>query len=182
MKKIDCSMAEQWVVRSLDEGLSPDERERLDEHLRECTACARTREETQEVLDLVTGDIPPDPGEEFWRLYDQSLAARLWEKEIKVPWWSGWKVAAAAVLSGIVILSVLTGNFDRPMKDTPEARQIAVEVANELAELYGPLQDESPYYGLSADQILTPLTSQALYNSGIASWFEVEDDPDQLFM
>lgn len=182
MKKINCLTAEQWVVKMLDEGLSADDRLRLEEHLRECPACSRMKEATREALDLVVRDVPADPGEEFWTRYDQSLAARLQEKEVQSSWWFGWKVAAAAVFSGIVIFSVFPGKLDWRVKQTPEAQQSAAQVVNELVELYGPIQEERTAYGLSADQSLTTFMSQASYNGGIAGWFEVEDETDQLFM
>ena len=182
MKKINCFMAEEWIVKALDEGLAPEERLRLDEHLRECPACRRMREATEKVIDSVAGDVPADPGEEFWTRYHQSLAARLREKHLQSPWWSRWQVAAAFVLSGIVIISISLAHLDRAVKDRPQGRQVAVEVVNELADLYGPIQEEASSYAASAGQTFTLATSQASYNGAVASWFEVEDDSDQLFM
>jgi hypothetical protein len=53
----------------------------------------------------------------------------------------------------------------------------------ELNELYGPVSDELPYFAFTSGdtQFLHASRSSVLDDSSV-EWFEVEDEPNQLFL
>jgi hypothetical protein len=191
MKNLNCRKAEEWIVADLDEGLDHEKRLILEDHLRGCASCGKMREDTALLLSEVAADAPEDPGEAFWKLYRISLDARLRERDISRSWgpwrlraWGfGWKPASALAMAILVFVIISVGIFHlwgfRPSTD----QAVSPQLIGELNELYGPVSDELPYFAFTSGdtQFLQASRSSVLDDSSV-EWFEVEDEPNQLFL
>lgn len=179
MKRLDCSEAEKLIVFDLDEGLDPDEKESLESHVRICLSCMKAREEFRALFSSVAADVPPDPGEEFWRRYDSAITAALREKETSAGWWGfRWKIAGALFASIFAAAAVFTSlhDWNTPQTAPKIAMQTVAEklLIRELDELYGPSSED--YMPTLKD---STLLSQAKISRGdetVLEWFEVEDE------
>jgi hypothetical protein len=180
MKTRHCSEAEKLIVAELDEGLNPSQQERLENHLRECAPCSRVREETFALLSSIASDLPEEPGEEFWRLYNQSLNAKLKEQESK-PVWSFWWKAAGVFVSAILALVVIRVATLQPGDPQIAARYaMSPDVILELEQVYGPTSEELPPTSVYGDQLFSVVDARS--DDNYEQWFEVEDESGPLYL
>jgi predicted anti-sigma-YlaC factor YlaD len=191
MKSLNCRKAEEWIVADLDEGLNDEKRLILEDHLSGCASCRKMREDTALLLSEVAADAPEDPGEAFWKLYRISLDARLRERKISRPWspwrlraWSfGWKPASALAMAILVFVTISIG-ISHLWNSRPSADEaVSPQLIGELNELYGPVSDELPYFALtSSDAQLFQASRSPVLDDSSVEWFEIEDEPNQLFL
>jgi hypothetical protein len=190
MKKIDCGKAEELMVTDLDEGLGHGKRLILEHHLSGCASCREIRNQTGSLLSDLTTDTVQDPGDAFWQYYRVSLDARLRDKDISSSslfWWTrawriGWKPVGVFVTAILIFMVISVGIFDtwhfRPYIDST----LSAQLIGELNQLYGPVTDEQAYFAVGAEELGYPQTSQLIADDSLVEWFEVEDEPNQLFL
>ena len=184
MRKLECHTTSKLIVASLDEGLDERRAAVLQEHIDRCPACRLAMEETRRVLDLVAVDVPADPGEDFWKRYRMSLDAKIEEVEVSREWGFTWKALGAAAAAILVVIALYGGIYGPAQRGIGDGNQ-ALAVLENLSPLFGPDSEEEP--SSPADQ---ELTSGALaarqpmmaYDYLATDWFDVEDDPDTLFL
>jgi hypothetical protein len=183
MKNLNCRKAEEWIVTDLDEGLEHEKRLILEDHLLGCASCRKMREDTESLLSDVAADVPEDPGEAFWRYYRISLDARLRDRDIPRSWGFWWKPASVFAMAILVFVIISIGIFHprsfRPSIDEAEASQLI----GELNQLYGPDSDDLTYFAVTAgDAQLAQVSRSSVLDESFVEWFEVEDEPNQLFL
>ncbi len=113
------------------------DRERIANHLRECTEC---RDELVRIERVFTalGAVPlPDPGENFEQRMWQQIAPQLSEKPVK--WWAGFftpgRLTAAAALAAAITLAFFAGRVTKRNEpsmgaaDTNKVRERVLVVA-----------------------------------------------------
>ncbi len=184
MKTRECNEAEKLIIADLDEGLKPSEQERLENHLRLCAPCRQVREESLALLSAIASDLPEDPGEEFWKLYHQSLDARLKEQELKPLWGFWWKAAGVFVAAVIALLVIRVAIFQPDNRQIADLRVMSPDLFQELEQVYGPTSEELSPGSLYGDPLLTVVDARAdarLDDSDV-QWFEVEDEPGPLYL
>jgi hypothetical protein len=189
MRNIDCGKAEEFIVTDLDEGLGHKERLILEHHLSGCASCSGMRNQTKLLLSDLTTDTVQDPGEAFWRYYRVSLDARLRDRDISSSsvfgwtraWGIGWKPVGVLAMA-ILILIISVGIFDtwnfRPSIDST----LSAQLVGELNQLYGPVTEEQAYFTVATEEMRYPQASQLVSDDSSVEWFEVEDEPNQLFL
>lgn len=177
MSTPDCIEAQRWIVADLDEGLARDEQDLLEAHLRDCESCRRMREETAEILSLLAEDVPPEPGEEFWREYDSSLEERIQRSDLRRRSVTRWKAVVTALAAGLAFVAIWVGYFDPLGHRTPINEAALPTVIEELDRVYGPMSGEGTAQQASGDT--TPGTAEipALRADTVAEWFATEYDP-----
>jgi hypothetical protein len=176
MKRLDCSEAEKLIVFDLDEGLNPEKKEFLESHVRDCASCMKAREEFRGLFSTVEADVPPDPGEEFWRRYDTTLAAAIREKETQAGWWGlRWKIAGALFAAVLAVAAVSTSLYD--FERTKIVKQAGAEklVIQELDELYGTSSED--FLPTLRDSTVLAEARISRGDDTVLEWFEVEDEP-----
>jgi Putative zinc-finger len=180
MKKLDCSEAEKLIVFDLDGSLDPDNKDFLESHVRACDSCRRMREEFRTLFSTVAADVPPDPGEEFWRRYDSTLTAALREKEAHAGWGLRWKLVGALFAAVLAVTAIFTSLHD--FESTQPLKQLSQEklVIRELAKLYGPSSEE--FLQTSKDSAVLTDANFSQSDDTVLDWFEVEDEPNNLFL
>ncbi len=190
MRKIDCGKAEELMVTDLDEGLGHGKRLILEHHLSGCASCREMRNQTKSLLSDLTTDTLQDPGDAFWQYYRVSLDARLRDKDISSSslfwrtraWRIGWKPVGVFVTAILIFMVISVGIFDtwnfRPYTDST----LSAQLIGELNQLYGPVTDEQAYFAVGAEELGYPQTSQLIADDSLVEWFEVEDEPNQLFL
>ncbi|MGB6066004.1 MAG: zf-HC2 domain-containing protein [Desulfomonilaceae bacterium] len=183
MKTLECNEAERLIIAELDEGLGPPQQERLESHLCQCAHCREAREDTLALLSAIASDLPEDPGEEFWKLYYQSLDARLKEKELKPVWFSWWK-AAGALIAAVVALIIIHVSFFQPVsRPIADRRIMSPDLIQELQQIYGPVSEEYPRVSVSSNQLLGRIDARgASLDERDLQWLDVEDDPGPLYL
>jgi hypothetical protein len=175
MKRLDCSEAEKLIVFDLDEGLDLENKERLESHLQACASCIKAREQFRVLFSSVATDVPPDPGDEFWRHYDYTLAAAIREKETDAGWWGlRWKMAGGLLAAVLAIAAVFTSLYDFERKTIVEQPGVEKLVIQELNELYGPSSDEISSTLRDSAVLTEAKTSRG--DDTVFEWFEVEDE------
>jgi hypothetical protein len=184
MKTRECNEAEKLIIGDLDEGLTPSEQERLEHHLSLCEPCRQVREETRALLSSIASDLPEEPEEEYWRLYRQSLDARLKEQSSKPAWGFWWKAAGAFVAAVIALLVIRVAIFQPDNRQIADRRVISSDLIHELQQVYGPTSEELPGGSLYGGQRLTVAnarTATHLDDSDV-QWFEVEDEEGPMYL
>jgi hypothetical protein len=184
MKNIDCVTAERWIVQDLDEGLDKEKKTLLQNHVSGCEKCAKLYDDIPVLLSRFSSDVPEDPSEEFWARYHSSLDARLREKEPRESWVMWWKPAAAFGMVIAVLVAFLVVEF-RPERVDQSLGQAILSPAliAELDALYGPVseEDHDPLVSSGLGGILTG--SGTLITEDLPfQWFEVEDEPNYIFL
>jgi len=95
----------------------------------------------------------------------------------------GWKPASVFAMAVLVFVVISIGIFHpwSLRQSTDEA--VSPQLIGELNQLYGPVSDELPYFALPAGgaQFSQASRSWVLDDSSV-EWFEVEDEPNQLFL
>jgi hypothetical protein len=184
MKTRECNEVEELVIVELDDGLTPSQQERLENHLRLCAPCRQMREETLALMSSIASDLPEDPGEDFWKLYHQSLDARLREQALKPAWGLWWK-AAGVLVAAVMALVVIRVSIFQP--DNPQivgVRAMSPDLIRELGQVYGPTSEELPSSSVYGDQLLTAVDArlEARLDDSDVQWFEVEDETGPLYL
>lgn len=184
MRPLTCQKAEQLIVKELDDGLDPSAQTRLNDHLAGCSLCRAFRVECENLFADVKTDYPEDPGDEFWRMYDVSLNAKLREKEMRPRSVWGWNVVGALAAAGVAVLvfALSVGDFRNAPTMDPA---VSAAVIEDLNELYGPVGED--YYpsgisNLSAESMAKIAASGSTYDGIVTTWFEVEDESNHLLL
>lgn len=176
MKKLDCSSAEEILVKEIDEGLTADERVLIESHLEQCASCRRYKATVENVIEAVTSAAHEDPGPEYWNRYFSTLDAKLREKQCERKWGPWWKICGA---TAVIVLALVCAQFGlRAGTSAPLSEGQKLAVAQELFNLYGPVSEAYPQSAPS-DVDLQSLQSDppTLPNDVALSWFEVEEEP-----
>ncbi|MEJ2715670.1 MAG: zf-HC2 domain-containing protein [Deltaproteobacteria bacterium] len=182
MRKLDCTKAEELIIRDLDEGLDREMAALLESHVSHCSSCRDFREEAASLLASVAADVPDDPGEDFWRYYDVSLEARLREKSLSRPWGFGLKLAGV-ILAGILAVLVVRWGLMEPQKPRMMDNRVAMLLIQDLNGLYGPVGEEFAIPANPPNQLLEALTPEvSRSDDALVTWFEVEDESDDLLL
>jgi Putative zinc-finger len=184
MKTRECDEAERLIITALDEGLKPSEQERLENHLRLCAPCRQVREESLALLSAIASDIPEEPGEQYWKLYYQSLDARLKEQELKPVRGFWWKAAGVFVAAVIALLVIRVAIFQPDYRQIADLRVMSPDLFQELAQVYGPSSEELSPGALYGYPLLTVVDARAAarLDESDVQWFEVEDEPGPLYL
>jgi hypothetical protein len=184
MKTRECNEAEKLIVADLDECLKPSEKERLENHLRVCAPCRQVREESLALLSAIASDLPEEPGEEFWKLYHQSLDARLKEQALKPVWGLWWKAAGVFVAAVIALLVIRVAIFQPDNRQIADLRVMSPDLFQELEQVYGPTSEELSPGLLYGDLLLTVVDARAAarLDESDVQWFEVEDETGPLYL
>ena len=183
MKTLECNEAEGLIISELDEGLGPPQQERLENHLRSCAHCRRVKEESRTLLSAIASDVPEDPGEEFWKLYYQSLDARLKEKELKPAWSFWWKTAGVLVAAVMALIIIHVSYFQPVSRPIADRRPMSPHLIQELQQVYGPVSDEFPRVSVASSQLLGKIDARdATLDDRDLQWLDVEGDPGPLYL
>jgi hypothetical protein len=182
MRKLTCTNIEELVIRDLDAGLGDEERSLLEAHLLDCAACRELQHEMTGLMAALKTDAPEDPGEEYWRRYDLSLDAKLREKEMnRSAWGLRWKLTAAAICVVLAVFAAWKYSL-RPDQDAQTLPARTLALVEDLNELYGPVEEDR--YA-SVDILVASIPSDsriAFLNDGLMTWFEAEDEADNLLL
>jgi predicted anti-sigma-YlaC factor YlaD len=81
-----CKRAETFLSKSLDSLLTNEEKNALEEHLEDCPACRKKRDEYVFIAETLRGEDFPEINPYFW----ERLQPRLKESR-KFAFWSEWK-------------------------------------------------------------------------------------------
>ena len=109
-----CKNVERKISRSFDGLLNKEEKQALEEHLKDCPLCRTKKEEYQTILNTLKGEDYPEPLPYFW----ERLQPRLKESKSYEPWslWKQWGIRAiplsllVAILFAAAILLFLPNN------------------------------------------------------------------------
>lgn len=181
MKRLDCGEVEKLIVFDLDEGLDPDKKELLESHVQGCASCMKVWEEYRSLFSSVEADVPPEPGEEFWRRYDSTLAAALREKETQAGYWGfRWNMAGALFAAVLAVAAVFTSFYD--FQNVGVQKQTVAEklVIQELDGLYGPASED--LLPTLRDSMVVTEAKISRSDDTVLEWFEVEDGPSNLLL
>jgi len=169
------------IVTNLDEGLSPEQRAILNDHLRECTQCRQLNEQTAVLLTALREDVPDNPGEEFWSRFETRLQARLQEQNRRTGWlfpWGKVGAVAAAVLVLAIGLRTLMPHSPEYATRPPSANM----VIQELYTVYAPLSEDSVTVEYDRGESEYERNLQYLSENGALQLFDDEDDSVHLFL
>ncbi|MGO9572318.1 MAG: hypothetical protein ACLP5H_32790 [Desulfomonilaceae bacterium] len=135
-------------------------------------------------MSAIASDLPEEPGEEFWKLYHQSLDARLKEQELKPVWSFWWKAAGVLAVAVIALLVVRVGIFQPDNRQIADLRAMSPDLIQELKQVYGPTSEELSPGSLFDDQLLTVVDARAAagLDESDVQWFEVEDESGPLYL
>jgi len=97
-----CKKLERLLSRHFDGILEPEEKEKLETHLKSCLGCQAKREEYQSILETLREEEFPELKPYFW----ERLQPRLKEKEKFLPLtlWKRWSIRAIPISLLIVLL------------------------------------------------------------------------------
>ena len=146
--------------------------------------CSKLYDEIPVLLSRFSSDVPEDPGEEFWSRYHSSLNARLQEKEPPKSWVMWWKPVAAFGMATAVLLAFLVVEFRPERAEQSLSQAIAIpHLIAELDALYGPVseEDQDPTVPSELGGILIGLGTLIAEDAPF-QWFEVEDEPNYVFL
>jgi|SRR5271157_3920848 len=184
MKTRECNEVEKLIIADLDEGLKPSEQECLENHLLLCRPCRQVRDESLALLSAIASDLPEEPGEQYWKLYHQSLDARLKEKELRPVWSFWWKAAGVFAVAVCALLVVHVVIFQPNNPQIADLRVMSPDLIQELEQVYGPTSEELSPGSLYGDPLLTVVDARAAVglDESDVQWFEVEDESGPLYL
>lgn len=110
-----CKKFEKWILRSFDDLLKEEEKEKLESHLKICTLCRTKRKEYENILGLLRKREDSEPKPYFW----ERVRTRIKEGEKYAVWTSvkQWSLRAIPLTLLIVLLLALAIVFIFPQKD-----------------------------------------------------------------
>lgn len=147
----ECNRMKNLFLDAISGELNDERRTALEAHLAGCEACAHEFAHCQAFMDLLPAYRRPEPGEEYWDRWQETLERRLASAGIPAEpegqperhWcaWAGsilraWKpAAAAAVLIGVCslawLLSSPSGRQDRRTAEIPPSPHAYASVTRE---------------------------------------------------
>lgn len=130
---MECKKYESWLLRSWDGRLSPEEKEKLEEHLKACSPCQQREREYRELLFLLK-EAFPEPQPYFW----ERLEGRLRKEKEPFPWFlrKEWALRAVVFSFGLAILFISLMFFFAPSngEDLSQAEILLLRNENPLSE------------------------------------------------
>jgi len=110
-----CNQAETLLFRAFDGMLTEQETKALVQHLAECPACRRLREDYASILEVLSGEAFPQEKPYFW----ERLKPRLHEGRTEVPWnvWKRWSILAVPLSIVAVLVLGLAVSFLMPQPE-----------------------------------------------------------------
>jgi len=100
-----CKNVERKISRSFDGLLKKEEKQALEEHLKDCPICQTKKEEYQNILNTLKGEDYPEPLPYFW----ERLQPKLKESKSYEPLtlWKQWGIRAIPIsLIAVFLLTV----------------------------------------------------------------------------
>jgi hypothetical protein len=178
MRPLKCGEAEEFIIRDFDEGLDVKDKDRLEKHIQLCPDCADTREEFRLIFSTASSDVPQVPDEDYWIQYNNSLKAKLLEKESagKPHWYR--KAAFPALATAAAIMISIFGfriDYNPSVQRTVSSSDVVID---DLEQVFGPSRSELvPSYDNSTITVVNGLSDE-----GVVRWFEIEDEPSHMFL
>jgi len=107
-----CKKSEKYLLRSFDDRLSREEKDRLNTHLKKCPLCQERYREYQSMLQTLRSDDFPEPKPYFW----ERLQPRLKEERRYGPWplWKLWGIRTLPVSLLLIAALTVTALFFLP--------------------------------------------------------------------
>lgn len=102
---MNCQTAERLLLKSFDNLLDQQEIKILEQHIRNCPQCSRTKEEYKSILGMLRVSDYPEPKPFFW----ERLQPRLRNNKVFNPWvlWKQWGLRAVSV--ALITVGILAG-------------------------------------------------------------------------
>jgi len=110
-----CKKFEKWLLRSFDNLLKEEEKEKLEEHLKSCAYCQVKRREYKTLLSILKKEEGAEPKPYFW----ERLQAKLKERQKYAVWTvaKNWSLRAIPLTLLVVLLLALALVFISPPKE-----------------------------------------------------------------
>lgn len=99
-----CKKVEGLLSRYFDGILKPEDKEKLETHVKSCLLCQEKRREYQSMLEILRNEKFPEPKPYFWERLQQKLKEK--EKYLPLTFWKHWSLRAIPI--SLVILLLLT--------------------------------------------------------------------------
>jgi len=97
-----CKKLERLLSRHFDGILEPEEKEKLETHLKSCLGCQAKREEYQSILETLREEEFPELKPYFWERLQPKLKEK--EKFLPLTLWKRWSIRAIPISLLIVLL------------------------------------------------------------------------------
>lgn len=110
-----CKKFEKWLLRSFDNLLNEEEKEKLEEHLDSCTSCQAKRREYETIYSLLKKEEDEEPKPYFWERLQAKLKER--KKYAVLPMLKKWSLRAIPLTLLVVFLFALALIFFPSPKD-----------------------------------------------------------------
>ena len=137
-----CKKTEKLLLRSFDGLINPEEKVKLEEHLKICFLCRTKREEYQSILNALKENGRPEPNPYFW----ERLQPKLKERKKYEPWslWKQWGIRAIPLsLFVVVLLAAAIILFIPPQKEElSQSEVLLLRNLNPLQETRTLLEEE----------------------------------------
>jgi len=110
-----CKKIENWLLRSFDDLLKEEEKEKLEEHLNSCASCQAKKREYDTLFGLLKREEGEEPKPYFW----ERLQAKLKERQKYAVWTvvKQWSIKAIPLTLLFVLLLALALVFISPPKE-----------------------------------------------------------------
>lgn len=181
---MDCSEVLGLLSPLHDGELTADLKESVEEHLRECSACATVRADIAAISDLARQDSTPEAPDHLWPIIESSLEAEAEKSTLTVegmppvarPQWGRLTVAIALLFTAALVFVFqpdvedeehLVVNFDQFLTAFPESAEKAQDVLltnypSELTDL-GDATAQIKYRPAIANKLPDGYTLDSLY-------------------
>lgn len=137
-----CKKTEKLLLRSFDGLINPEEKVKLEEHLKICLLCRTKREEYQSILNTLKENGRPEPKPYFW----ERLQPKLKERKKYEPWslWKQWGIRAIPLsLLVVILLAAAIILFIPPQKEElSQSEVLLLRNLNPLQETRTLLEEE----------------------------------------
>ncbi len=109
-----CKKFEKWLLRSFDDLLKEEEKEKLEKHIKSCSLCQAKKREYEAILALLKKEEGEEPKPFFW----ERLLAKLKERQKYAVWTvvKQWSIKAIPLTLLVALLVTLTIVFIFPSK------------------------------------------------------------------
>lgn len=101
---MNCQKFEKWILRSFDNHLNQEEQKKLEDHIKSCPVCQKSREEYRTIIGLLRQEKVQEPKSYFW----ERLQVKLRERQ-SVPFWVSvkqWSLRAVPI--SLILVLVMT--------------------------------------------------------------------------